>query len=146
MMGAFIQLNIESHMAQVKPVGYVIQENGCWEWVGAIKSTGYGVYQHAPSSRLAHRAVYEMARGPIPPGLQLAHLCRNPGCINPDHLEAVTNRENSLRGESFSAKNAKKTHCKRGHALSGENLYVYQGRRYCRACGREWGRAARRAA
>ena len=147
MMGAFIQVNIGRRLAHLNPIGYVIEESGCWTWVGFIDKDGYGRWNcNVTGSPIAHRAVYILKRGPIPDGLTLDHLCRNRSCVNPDHMEAVTNKENLMRGTSFSAQNATKTHCKRGHALSGENLYVYQGRRYCRACGREWGRAARRAA
>lgn len=79
---------------------------------------------------------HELHKGPIPEGLVIDHLCRNRGCVNPDHLEAVTQRENILRGEGLAAANARKTHCPKGHPYSGENLYVVpsSGRRQCRIC------------
>lgn len=137
MMGVFVQLNEGSHMAEVKPIGYVICENGCWEWVGGLNSNGYGKMKLGKASAGAHRVVYEMHRGPIPEGLHLDHLCRKPDCVNPDHLEPVTNRENMMRGENFAAKNAAKTHCHRGHPFEGDNLIVIKRStpgRNCRTC------------
>lgn len=84
----------------------------------------------------AHRFAYERLVGLIPEGLQLDHLCRVPYCVNPAHLEPVTSRENTMRGLNFAAVNAKKTHCLRGHLLSGDNLMTtpsYDGR-LCRTC------------
>jgi HNH endonuclease len=111
----------------------------CWLWIGADNGSGYGRFYPAPrQSVAAHRFAYELLVGPIPEGLQLDHLCRNPPCVNPAHLEPVTNRENSLRGISPLADNARKTHCPRGHSLlDPENVYRWPGyfhRRYCRTC------------
>ena len=91
---------------------------------------------------LVHRFVYERLVGKIPEGLQIDHLCRVRHCANPAHMEAVTQRENILRGMSPAAENARKTHCPQGHPYEGENLFTYnQGRfRRCRACDRERGR------
>jgi len=74
--------------------------------------------------------------GPIPDGKQLDHLCRNHACVNPSHLEVVSGRENVVRGIGPTAKNAKKTHCVNGHALTPENLYRHSpaGGRKCKAC------------
>ena len=79
---------------------------------------------------------YELHVGPIPKGLTVDHTCRNRRCVNPNHMEIVTQKENNARGNSPSAINARKTHCKRGHPFSGDNLYVDPGRqsRHCRAC------------
>jgi len=129
MIGAFIQLNEHTRQAQSRPVGYVICENGCWEWIGARAPNGYGRFRHTA----AHRVTYEMHRGPIPEGLTLDHLCRNKGCVNPDHLEAVVLRENIVRGTSPAAARAKQTHCKHGHPLSGDN--VQRQRKTGRRCG-----------
>ena len=117
----------------------------CWWWEGALNNYGYGKY----GIPLAHRLAYLDAVGPIPDGLTLDHLCRNPRCVNPAHLEPVTLAENTLRGYGPTAENARKTHCINGHPFSGDNLFVYMraGRqvRECRTCRRDRA-AARRAA
>lgn len=118
---------------------------GCWEWLGShFKTTGYGLF-HRPDpagvwrSTVAHRVVYEVFVGPIPEGLEIDHLCRNRRCVNPNHLEPVTHRENGLRGESIFAKEARQTHCIHGHPFSGDNLrYKPDGRRRCMTCERAW--------
>lgn len=113
----------------------------CWLWDHPDPSTGYGVVTAARRRYTAHRWAYEQLVGPIPEGLQLDHLCRNRLCVNPAHLEPVTHVENTMRGESIAAQNARKTHCKRGHEFTPENT-VWEtnsnGRpaRRCRACRR----------
>lgn len=111
----------------------------CWEWTASKNHLGYGqVSREYPDRRLgmAHRVAYELLVGPIPEGKELDHLCRNPSCVNPDHLEPVTHAENMRRApyDAPASKRAK-THCPAGHPYSGENLYVNpKGRRECRAC------------
>lgn len=107
---------------------------GCWEWL-ASRSDGYGRVTWQGRQRPAHRVVYELLVGPIPAGLQIDHLCRNRGCVNPAHLEPVTQRENLMRGETIPARHAAQTHCGRGHIFDEANTYVRKdGRRSCRAC------------
>lgn len=116
-----------------------IDEKGCWVWCGAKNTTGYGMFSHRGRRYCAHVFAYLLYKGPIEQGLEPDHLCRNVACANPEHLEAVTHRENVLRGCSPSAINARKTHCPQGHVYDGENLqWVFRltGKvcRVCRAC------------
>ena len=92
----------------------------------------------------AHRVSYELFRGPIPDGLQIDHLCRIRHCVNPDHLEAVTQRENILRGTSPSAKAAARDACINGHPYTPENTKLFRGDRQCRTCQLTWHRQNRR--
>ena len=110
--------------------------SGCWIWTGALTPEGYGsIRNKGMGSTMVHREVYEHLVAPIPDALQIDHLCRNRACCNPQHLEPVTTRENTLRGAGPTALNAAKTHCIRGHELSGPNLYTSpDGRRRCRSC------------
>lgn len=109
-------------------------QDECWPWTGAMQGQGYG--QYGKPMRLAHRISYEFFVGPIPEGLTLDHLCRNRQCVNPSHLEPVTRGENVLRGESLPARNARKTHCPKGHPYDDINTYVSPntGWRQCKAC------------
>ena len=107
----------------------------CWEWMGAQTPLGYGRFRAFRRSVLAHRFAYELLVGPIPSGLELDHLCCNPSCVRPDHLDPVTHHENILRGRSPAAQHARKTHCKRGHEFTPENTYFRSnGNRRCRFC------------
>lgn len=138
MVGVFVQVNSESHKAKSHPIGYIQRESGCWEWQGAKGPLGYGRWMpKGGKMSLAHRVMYERHKGPIPAGLSLDHLCRNPSCVNPDHLEAVTHRENCLRGIAPVAVNAVKTHCANGHPFDAFNTYIRPdtGTRQCKACG-----------
>lgn len=108
----------------------------CWIWTASKNGKGYGqiaVKPHRPA--LAHRIAWQLANGFVPDGMQLDHLCRNRACVNPDHLEVVDNRTNTLRGIGPTAINAAKKLCKRGHSLA--DAYVSKGMRYCRTCALE---------
>jgi len=117
-------------------------ENGCWIWTAGTDNNGYGLLFVLGHEVKAHRFAYELLKELIPKEMVLDHLCRNRLCINPDHLEPVTLKENILRGVSPSAENAKKTHCIHGHEFTKENTGFYyrkDGRVYrrCKACNRK---------
>ncbi len=107
----------------------VIKGDGCWLWIGPRSPLGYGVAKIRGKNVGAHRVAYALCIGPIPVDRVLDHICRNPACVNPAHLEPVTNRVNILRGTSLSARHATKTHCKHGHPLDGPNMRVVRARR-----------------
>lgn len=116
--------------------------NGCWHWRASLLASGYGTVHAFGATRRAHRVAYELFVGPIPDGLHLDHLCRNKGCVNPDHREPVTSRENTLRGDTIAAANAAKTHCADGHPFDARNTRIRKdrpGNRECVACERERG-------
>jgi hypothetical protein len=121
-----------------------LTDTGCIEWIAGTNGAGYGAFFLDWASgrnlkALAHRWSYEYHVGPIPDGLHLDHLCRNTLCVNPDHLEPVTQRENNLRGAGPSAVHATKTECINHHPLSGDNLILRSNGRWrdCRECKRQ---------
>lgn len=121
----------------------VEKTEGCWTWLGTMHPDGYGRFWAEGRQHWAHRWAYELEVGPIPSGLVIDHLCRNRACVNPEHLEPVTNIENVLRGESASARAARREKCIRGHRYDEENTYIdSRGVRSCRSCRRERDRAA----
>lgn len=112
--------------------------SGCWLWTGPLSRDGYGTISCGDKNTLlAHRCSFMRHKGAIPAGLELDHLCRTRSCVNPNHLEAVTRRENIIRGALASvtrARNAAKTHCKWGHPLFGPNVYARVNSRTLRQC------------
>lgn len=109
----------------------------CRMFLGYIGKGGYGRKSRNGRLYMAHRLSYESAKGQIPVGLQIDHLCRNRACVNPEHLEPVTCKENTYRGFSPSMENAMKTHCIRGHPFSGANLIIWPSdpkKRVCATC------------
>src|SRR5688572_15298255 len=107
----------------------------CWEWIGFIGNHGYGVFSlRTKCQRLAHRVSYEWAKGPIPEGHHVDHLCRNKRCVNPNHLEAVLPIINAWRSDAGRPQ-ASRTHCPRGHEYNHANTYIkVRGGRECRKC------------
>lgn len=119
-------------------------EKGCWNWMAAKKEKGYGTFvtHFQKPSRSTHVIFYEMRYGEVPKGLYIDHLCRNTSCVNPKHLEAVTCGENVLRGEGPTARNARKTHCIRGHEF--DYIRTNPPGRGCHQCDAERARIRRR--
>lgn len=117
----------------------IVVNECCWDWDGAHFKTGYAETWDGRRPLYAHRVSYELWVGPIPDGFVIDHLCRNRGCVNPEHLEAVSQRTNILRGTGMSARHAVKTHCPKGHEYTAENTYNYPNKnsRECRVCMRE---------
>ena len=103
---------------------------GCWDWIGPRSRRGYGVFFQDGGKLLPHRVTYEIEHGPIPVGLVIDHLCRNPPCVNPLHLEAVTNSENVIRGIGPSTYWRERDECGRGHEFDGFS----GGQRTCSQC------------
>ncbi len=130
----------------------------CWIWMAGKNKRGYGRYSvwRDRKAYLAHRFAYERSIGPVPKGLELDHLCMNPACVRPSHLEAVTHRENNRRAEAVThqaqrrakakiaagilppawALQRSKTHCPQGHPYDEANTTHRRGRRHCKACQR----------
>lgn len=138
-----------------------IDEHGCWVWNGLLTNAGYGrlnwMHLFGVNVPGAHRVVLAAIGQPVPQDKVVDHLCRNRACINPDHLDVVTQRENVLRSPiAPGALNAAKTHCAKGHPYDAENTYTWVSKppractvRICRTCQREYGAkryAARRLA
>jgi len=122
----------------------VNDQTGCWDWIGSCQPSGYGQLNlqredGAARPELAHRISYRVFRGPIPTNINrptIDHLCRNRKCVNPEHLETVSNRENILRGTAPSAMYARRTHCNYGHEYTENNLARRSNRRVreCKIC------------
>lgn len=110
--------------------------SGCWLWLGALKDSRllYGSLSYKGKPASSHRFVFEFLNGPVSKKLDLDHLCRNPICCNPAHLEPVTRKINILRGAGVAPKNLRKTHCPQGHPYDEINTYFWNNQRFCRTC------------
>jgi len=114
---------------------YVVLDNGCWQWIRGKGKAGYGHFWLDGKTRDAHVVSYNHYVGPVPKGKVLDHFkCDNRACCNYEHVKPVTKAANTMRGNGVMAVNARKTHCPKGHRLSGKNVRIADGRRHCRAC------------
>ncbi|QOR55386.1 MAG: hypothetical protein SHS37scaffold145_37 [Phage 71_18] len=117
---------------------------GCWLWTAGTNSGGYAQVKRRGKKRMVHRLVYELLVGPIPEALVLDHLCRVRHCVNPAHLEPVTQQVNIGRGVGLAPAQTQRTHCPAGHPYDEANTYRTPSRpnaRYCRTCHRSHSRA-----
>ena len=110
---------------------------GCWEWTGGKTRAGYGVFWYMKqkgNSILAHRLSYTVFKGDIPKGMQVLHSCDNPSCVNPKHLRVGTHSDNME--DKVARKGGVQSHCRRGHELSGDNVFINskEGARTCKIC------------
>lgn len=117
----------------------VVDKNGCWNFNGYKNQKGYGKFSVNDKVMMAHRASFLIHGGIIPGGFTIDHTCKNRGCVNPAHLEAVPHRVNLLRGNTVTAINHNKTHCTKGHAFNAANTIIDKtGRRRCKICNLTW--------
>jgi len=117
---------------------YCVDEvTDCWNWRGNLSQDGYGQFHYNGATTVAHRFIYECTHGAIPGNMTVHHQCNNRACVNLNHLELLSKRDNVLLNGGLTAINAAKTHCIRGHAFDDKNTYVNPtGARECKACRR----------
>jgi hypothetical protein len=110
----------------------------CWKWIGATEGPGYGLFSKHSKSERAYRISYELFIGPIPKGMTVHHICHNPNCVNPGHLELLIRKDHvALHDTNIMTANSKKTHCRNGHEYTEKNTRRDKnGGRYCRECHR----------
>lgn len=116
----------------------VVQTDNCWIWIASVNKLGYGTFNYNHKTILAHRFAWQLVNSYIPEGMELDHLCRNPPCVRPDHLEPVTHKENCGRGNAGLYQSIK-THCPQGHEYSLQNTRILSnGGRSCKTCQAEY--------
>jgi len=130
-----VQARFLARLAKLGP----LEPGACWPWPGKKTSAGYGQMRRHYAFVYTHRVSYEIAKGPIPAGRVIDHICRNKSCCNPAHLEAVTPRENYLRGADPRAQAHNMGTCTFGHPIAGDNVLIGVngegvGRPRCRRC------------
>jgi len=108
---------------------YVVLANGCWQWQRAITSRGYGSVGYQGRIWSAHRLSYELHKGHVPAGCEVHHKCHNRLCVNPEHLEALSEPEHARANKAII------THCPHGHPYTESNTIINsRGQRSCRTC------------
>ena len=133
--GRIVRPVLQRHLGAIdRFILHIKSVDGCWQWDMPNKSNGYGEFLVHYKRISAHRFSYEYFVGEIPDGLQIDHICRNRGCVNPNHLRVTSIAENVLSGVGITAINKRKTHCIRWHALKDGNVYLWRGKRNCRIC------------
>ena len=127
--------NVVAFIERLSALSAAHGDDACWPWPLAKRCDGYGQVTCGGKTWKAHRLSYEIANGPITDGKQLDHLCRRRDCVNPRHVEPVSQRENIMRSPiALAAINARKTACNRGHSFDAANTYAYPGHRICKQC------------
>ena len=128
---------------------HVTPHGECWLWAAGTGNDGYGKFYYRGRTWRAHRFAFTQINGDVPSSLVIDHLCRTILCVRPEHLEAVTPWENTLRSDNIVALNVRKTHCPHGHPYDGDNLRIKKTargvQRLCRECGRIAARARNKA-
>lgn len=124
--------------------GKVEKTDHCWIWAAHKSRIGYGQFWFSNTNMSAHRFIWIAENGPIPSGLIIDHLCRNRGCVRTEHMELVTAKENTYRGNGPAGINHRVIECPLGHPYEGRNLtFTKQGTRVCMACRRIYNRKRR---
>jgi len=132
-----VRKNREAVQAKLLAKSIPVTETGCWLWTaGTSKGYGYVKLTEIGNNCGAHRVSFCAFKDEaLVEGMHIHHKCNTPLCINPDHLDQVTPLFNTLvSAVSTGAVNARKTVCRNGHSLAGDNLYVYGAHRHCRKC------------
>lgn len=132
----------DTTMERFQKYHQIDEETGCWNWLGYINKSGYGMFAQGQGRwGLAHRWTYKTFKGQLIDGLVMDHLCRNRKCVNPEHLEQVTMRENTIRGiagQHMREKSLLQTHCINGHEFTTDNTRIVNGAygkaRVCKIC------------
>lgn len=118
-------------------------DNGCWAWTACTNNNGYGSFMFRGKTYSAHSFIYQVLNRTLTKGEVVDHGCNNPNCVNPKHLEAMTQRDNVMKSSGIAAKRARQTHCIYGHEFGHQSPHlVKSGRRACATCHRQ--REARR--
>ena len=136
----------EDHIRFLKAID--VKDNQCWQWNRSLIKSGYGVFRLKNNNKwsmyLAHRVSWSIFKGDLDLNLVIDHMCKNRGCVNPDHLRQVTNEHNvMINSDGVAPRNKLKTHCYRGHNYSVVGFYPYKGKRKCSECNRENSRSRR---